>query len=306
MLWVVYSSVASTYIDDEWRDRIKQDLEETGIATIVDGQNPIMKVPVIVSGNQGIVYIDEIPRNNDVNDTAANADGGNDGADVGNQALHMRLLDNNRISGDALQNWMLQLQSGFMSLRRENLELRNEISAMTLSMERGFQIVNGNVRRVALQPARRRDTTAMVRTATMTDATAAAALAAIGEGAAEDTVVAGERAMLAPALAMTNPATLMPNPKSLFDLWTEYLFGVGGRKPARLFSETERGRVKYKYTRRKVIWDVVRDLVSLGHSSQRAIDMIYNVYGPQTSVTDIINRMRKDKKNGTLNPNLRI
>ena len=47
---------------------------------------------------------------------------------------------------------MLQLQSGFMSLRRENLELRNEISAMTLSMERGFQIVNGNVRRVALQP----------------------------------------------------------------------------------------------------------------------------------------------------------
>ena len=86
VLWVVYSSVASTYIDDEWRDRIKQDLEETGIATIVDGQNPIMKVPVIVSGNQGIIYVDEIPRNNDVNDTAANADGGNDGADDGSQS----------------------------------------------------------------------------------------------------------------------------------------------------------------------------------------------------------------------------
>jgi hypothetical protein len=96
VLWVVYSSVASTYIDDEWRDRIKQDLEETGIATIVDGQNPIMKVPVIVSGNQGLVYIDEIPRKNDVNDTVANADGGNDGANDGNQSLHMRLLDNNR------------------------------------------------------------------------------------------------------------------------------------------------------------------------------------------------------------------
>ena len=37
VLWVVYSSVASTYIDDEWRDRIKQDLEETGFATIADG-----------------------------------------------------------------------------------------------------------------------------------------------------------------------------------------------------------------------------------------------------------------------------
>jgi hypothetical protein len=105
---------------------------------------------------------------------------------------------------------------------------------------------------------------------------------------------------------MTNPATLMPNPKSLYDLWHEYLHGVGGRKPARLFSETERGRVKYKFTRRKVIWDVVRDLVSLGHSSQRAIDLIYGVYGPQTSVTVIINRLRRDKKNGTINPNLRI
>ena len=108
---------------------------------------------------------------------------------------------------------------------------------------------------------------------------------------------------LAPALAMMNPPSLMPNPKSLFDLWDEYLNGVGGRKPARLFSETERGRVKYKYTRRKVVWDVVRKLVDLGHSSHRAIDMIYDVYGAQTCLTDIIIGMRKD---GTLNPNLRL
>jgi hypothetical protein len=64
--------------------------------------------------------------------------------------------------------------------------------------------------------------------------------------------------------------------------------------------------VKYKYTRRKVVWDVIKKLVDLGHSSQRAIDMIYNVYGAQTCLTDIINRMRKDKMNGTLNPNLRM
>ena len=111
---------------------------------------------------------------------------------------------------------------------------------------------------------------------------------------------------LAPALAMMNPPSLMPNPKSLFDLWDEYdLNGVGGRKPARLFSQTERGRVKYKYTRRKVVWDIIKKLVDLGHTSQRAIDMIYEVYGGQTSVTDIINRLRKDKRNGTLNPNIR-
>ena len=90
-----------------------------------------------------------------------------------------------------------------------------------LSMERRFQIVNGNVRRVALQPARTQGARATLTT------TAGYPSPAIREGAAADTVAAGERALLAPALAMTNPATLMPNPKSLFDLWTEYVHVVG-------------------------------------------------------------------------------
>jgi hypothetical protein len=53
-----------------------------------------------------------------------------------------------------------------------------------------------------------------------------------------------------------------------------------------------------------VAWDLVRNLVNLGHSAERAIDMIYDVYGAQTNVSNIINRIRKDKMNGTLNPNL--
>ncbi|KAI2508144.1 hypothetical protein MHU86_6317 [Fragilaria crotonensis] len=119
----------------------------------------------------------------------------------------MRILENNQISGDKLQNWMLQLQSGFMSLRRENVELRSEIAGIMQAMERGFQIVNGNMRRMALQPSRRR---AVLTTATTTNANDGAEN---GEGTAADDVAAGERALLAPALAMTNPATLMPNPK---------------------------------------------------------------------------------------------
>ncbi|KAI2497397.1 hypothetical protein MHU86_17108 [Fragilaria crotonensis] len=217
--------------------------------------------------------------------------------------LNQRLLQNNQASGDQLQNWMLQLQSGFLSLRRENIEIRNNIAGMLQAMERGFHIINGNVRRAALQPAQRVPRPPGGAAAT---AATAAAIAAAAAGADDQGAEALERALLRPALAMTSPATLMPNPRSLYDLWNEYLHGVGGRKPARLFSETERGQVKYKYSRRKVIWDVIRNLVSLGHSLQRAIDMIYNVYGPQTSVTEIINRLRKDKNNGTLNPNLQI
>ncbi|KAI2508148.1 hypothetical protein MHU86_6321 [Fragilaria crotonensis] len=59
VLWLVYSSVACDFISATDRDRVKADLADTG-TVILDGQNPIAKVPIIVSGNQGTVFIDEI------------------------------------------------------------------------------------------------------------------------------------------------------------------------------------------------------------------------------------------------------
>ena len=278
MLWLVFSSVANSFISMNYIEQVKSDLVETGIV-VPEGRNPILKIPVLVSGDQGAVYIDELPLT--VVDVGA-------GGEAQEPDANVRIYENNRTGGDHIRNHMLQLQSGIFSLRRENLELRNDIAALKQFMESGFATINGNVRRVAIQPARR------VTTATGLDFLA---------GAATRTV--GAAMELAPALAMTNPPTLSPNPKSLFDLWDEYLNGLGGRKPARLFSESERGRVKYKYSRRKVVWDVVKKLVDLGHTANTAIDMIYDVYGAQTCVTKIINRLRKDKRNGTLNPNLR-
>ncbi|KAI2490022.1 hypothetical protein MHU86_24566 [Fragilaria crotonensis] len=75
---------------------------------------------------------------------------------------------------------MLQLQSGFLSLRRENVEIRNDIAGILQAMERGFHIINGNVRRAALQPARRvpRPPGGAAATAAATAATAAAIAAA--------------------------------------------------------------------------------------------------------------------------------
>jgi hypothetical protein len=40
---------------------------------------------------------------------------------------------------------------------------------------------------------------------------------------------------------------LSPNLRSLHDLWEEYQNGLGGRKPARLLTYNERGRVKHKF-----------------------------------------------------------
>ena len=66
---------------------------------------------------------------------------------------NVRIYENNRTGGDHIRNHMLQLQSGIFSLRCENLELRNDIAALKQFMESGFATINGNVRRVATQPA---------------------------------------------------------------------------------------------------------------------------------------------------------
>jgi hypothetical protein len=265
----------------DYCNRVKADLAETGVVVKV-GKNPILKMPVLISGNQGTVYIDEIPIvAAPVVVDIAGTGGGGDG-----KQINMRVFDNTRtLGGDQMRNYILQLHA-IMSLRRENIELRTEFERrfdvlLSQFVERGFAPVNGNIRRVAMQPVRRR-----VTTATGIDLLAGAAT----------TGTVGAATELAPALAMMNPPKLMPrSPKSLFDLWDEYINGVGGRKPARHFLEpAERGRVKYKYTSWKVVWDVIKTLVDLGHTSSllHAIDMIYNVHGAQTSLTTIINRMR--------------
>jgi hypothetical protein len=93
----------------------------------------------------------------------------------------------------------------------------------------------------------------------------------------------------------TNPATLSPHLRTLHQMWQEYEIGIGGRKAARLFLAVERGRVKYTYHRRKVLWDAVQFQVLAGHTAELGIDRIYTVYGKNTTVSRIINRMRQDR-----------
>ena len=44
------------------------------------------------------------------------------------------------------------------------------------------------------------------------------------------------------------PATLCDNPRTVGTIWQEWRFGVGGRKPARLFKDRERGKVTDAYS----------------------------------------------------------
>ena len=73
--------------------------------------------------------------------------------------------------------------------------------------------------------------------------------------------------------------TLTANPRTLHLLWEEYEHGIAGRKAARIFLREERGRVKHKYCRRKIIAARVR----AGFTAQVAIDRSYQVYGENTA-----------------------
>ena len=124
----------------------------------------------------------------------------------------------------------------------------------------------------------------------------------------EDVAIAEVLRERAAANDLAMMATLMPTPRSLHDLWQEYHHGVGERKAARLFSYSGLSKVARSigsYSRRKVVWDLVSSLVRMGDTAEAAIDKIYAVYGGQTSVTNIINELKRDKKDGTLNPNFR-
>jgi hypothetical protein len=103
-----------------------------------------------------------------------------------------------------------------------------------------------------------------------------------------------------------NNATLSPTPRSLLDLWNEWTTGIGGRKAAKNFTAQERGKCKYKYTRRKRAWDIMRTLICSGHTASTAIDRIYAVYGRHRTVMYILNRIAIDRRNNTLPPDFRL
>ena len=86
-------------------------------------------------------------------------------------------------------------------------------------------------------------------------------------------------------------------PKDLYILWAEYEAGVGGNKPARQFTASERGKVKFKYSRQKIAWDVIDKMINAGNTSDVAIERIYSVYGHQP-VNKIIHELREGNKTG--------
>jgi len=120
----------------------------------------------------------------------------------------------------------------------------------------------------------------------------AVAPAALGQ---EGKAAAGGGADASPAAEWI---ALSDTPRTHFQLWHEYQHGIGGQKPARLFTREEHNQVKHKYHWRKVVWDCISEVVRGGLTAQVAIDRIYQVYGENQTTTTIINWMKADRKAG--------
>jgi hypothetical protein len=139
------------------------------------------------------------------------------------------------ISGNgtrSVREHLLELQSQCFSPRRSLEELSANRLEDRIISTRQYQTLNANLKRIAIQPARRIVPPAA--TAIVTD---------------------------------NDSASLSPNPRTLHLLWEEYQHGIGARKSAKLFTSQERGRLKHKYCRRKIVWDLVSSLVCAGYTS---------------------------------------
>ena len=185
-----------------------------------------------------------------------------------------------------------------MTVQREIQDVKTQVLQQLFEMrsqhERQYSIITRNIKRIALQPVVRRSN--LLPRVVDTQGT---------QGQNEEEQKEEDDEELAMLLIRRRPAKLYKSPKTLFDVWQEYQFGINGEKPAKDFTHEERGKNKCMYCRRKVFWDVVSNLVRAGHTSDVAIDKVYQAYGRSTSVTRILVQMVRQRKDGG-HPSLRV
>ena len=275
VLWAAFDDSMEACMPHTLRDRIQaayNSLENR----LPDGQNPVQRIPIIVTGHDDQVFITEVFPDEDVDgggngagNIAANVEAGG-GRDDLLRAVHAQVGIQRReghTRGETILSRLDQLREYTVQMdQRQNLQMNR---------------MHRSIHRIALQPVQR-------------PAHIGGVDAAVDGGQETDGMVSRLN------------ATLVKNPRSLHIIWQEYELGIGGRKPAKNFTAAERGRVKYAYYRRKIVWETISGLVRAGHTAQVAIDMIYDVYGASTAVTTTLKIIRRDKAAGHVHPSLHV
>ena len=272
LLWIAYSD-RSHLLPPAMLDRIKTAYNE--VSTTPDNEPPVVKVLQHVSGREAQVFVQDVEANpQDPEDVAANP------GLAANPPMHRVHGGGNHFYDlPAMLNTLLAQGNRH---QRSLTDLQGSFERMKITQQRTNTTLNGLVNRIDRNPVNmiRRQATQQQR-----------------RNQAQPPHVQARNT--------TSNATLMPNPRNLEQLWEEYEIGSGGRKAAKLFTRQERGTCRFKYSRRKIVWDLIASLVRAGRTAPAVIDSIYAAYGP-ISVTQIINRVREDKKHHRLPATLRV
>jgi hypothetical protein len=224
-----------------------------------ESMNHINKIPLVLTGNEGVVHIDKLPHDEHPKAVIGSGDA------TDRSAGRLVIFGNGTRS---VRYHLIALQSQRFSLQRSLDELSANRAEDRIISTRQYQTLNANLKRIAIQTARK-----------------------IVSSAAIVTVIDDHNNNS--SSATSSRAILSPNPRTLHLLWEEYQHGISGRKAAKSFTSQECCHLKHNYVRQKIVWDLVSSLVRDGYTFNVVIDQIYQVYGVQSSVTTVINRLKK-------------
>ena len=296
LLWGVFDEDVSKLMDQRYVDRVRTAFARVDSNTLDEGVCPVRKVPLVIhndDGNMVISTLDDMEdeeevgaenvRENGRNEAGRNVrrrieQGGN--SEVLNQVSNLiRCFHSSIVTHHIIFLQIRLLKMHVVTLMRQNEEMKNDLHLFRVGTNSHLRNVHTCLRRVALRPSQPR-----IRS---NNNSGGASLAA---------GVGGSSQIMDPHV--THGSNISKLPKTLYVLWNEWEFGIGGNKPAKLFLATERGRVKYQYSLRKVFWDLCSEMIRRGHTSDTAIDEMYKVYSNRLSLTQILRKMREDRKRG--------
>ena len=157
LLWMIFSPYDETHhvIPQDFKQRIQMEWKEIISATVVgvdcedSRYNPIKRVPVVVTGDHGCVYIDIVPTL-DENGNFEDENGGILG--IGAGGAGGRGVGGMAATTGGLVAQLFAVQSLAGQIRRELQELRANQMADRVTVQKCFTTVNANIRRIALQP----------------------------------------------------------------------------------------------------------------------------------------------------------
>ena len=281
LLWACFDPQVQTRVPQFIRDRVKAEYGAIRPEAFSEDVNPVKKVRLVIYQVGEALLIDEEPAAGGPGDEDEPPPVNNEDGILHRQRRTVVLQAAGR--QQLADHTTAQLHGISMRLTRVEEQVVATAGELKLEIQRQFSTVNKNVRRLQITaPAVRRGGNNN------------------GNHHGDDAPIATQ--------PRRREVQLSKRPKDLYSLWAEYTHGLGGLKAARDFTSVERGAAKQKYYRRKTFWDVVATHVDGGFTAPTAIDLVYQVYGRNLSVTMVLNKMLEDRKryNGRPHPRLRV